>query len=159
MQFEYNMKMHIREDRLTLPISLETAWAFLSDPRNLLRITPKELNLVPVHEIPAEMYPGMIIRYQVRILPFISQNWVTEITHVKPLEYFVDEQRFGPYAFWHHQHHLKATSNGTEMFDIIHYALPFDPFSRYAHALLVKPQLDRIFSYRRESLQRIFPAR
>lgn len=152
------MKMYVREDRLTIPVPIETAWAFLSDPGNLMKITPKELNLVPMHPLPSKMYPGMIIRYNVQILPFLSSLWVTEITHVESQRYFVDEQRFGPYKFWHHQHHLTPVANGTEMYDIVHYALPLDPFSRFAHSLLVQPQLDRIFSFRRESLQRIFPS-
>jgi ligand-binding SRPBCC domain-containing protein len=34
-----------------------------------------------------------------------------------------DEQRFGPYALWHHKHFWR-TENGTKMTDIVHYALP-----------------------------------
>ena len=70
---------------------------------------------------------------------------------------FIDEQRFGPYLFWHHQHHFEATSEGVLMTDIVHYALRFDPLSRPVHALVVKPQVNEIFRYRASVLEKYFP--
>lgn len=151
------MKLHRLEAQQELPISLDKAWAFFSDPRNLSKITPPELNLVPDSPLPSEMYPGMIISYKVRLAPLVMTTWVTEITHVKQLSYFVDEQRFGPYQFWHHQHQFTEAEFGVVATDLIHYALPFDPFSRPMHGLLVRAQLDRIFSFRREALKKHFP--
>lgn len=83
-------------------------------------------------------------------------NWVTEISHVNPPFLFVDEQRFGPYRFWHHQHHFRETPQGTEMIDRIHYALSFDPFSRLANTLLVERSLKEIFQYREKAVESIF---
>ena len=72
------------------------------------------------------MFAGQIIQYKVSPFPFYSTNWVTEINHMKEGEYFVDEQRFGPYALWHHKHFIKAIEGGVEMEDIIDYKLPLD---------------------------------
>ena len=80
---------------------------FFSNPANLELITPAELGLSVISELPDIMYPGMIIHYNVSSILGIKQSWVTEITHIKEPEYFVDEQKIGPYTFWHHQHHFK----------------------------------------------------
>ena len=57
---------------------------------------------------------------------------MTEITHVEEQQFFVDEQRFGPYSLWHHQHHFKAIEGGVEMTDIVHYKLPLWILGRYS---------------------------
>lgn len=141
----------------TLPLSLEDAWAFFSDPHNLEKITPPDMNLVATNDVPAAAYPGMIVTYRIRLFPLVRLLWVTEITHVVDRQVFVDEQRFGPYRFWHHQHHFRAVQGGVEMTDLVHYALPFDPFSRWALAMIVHPQLRKIFAYRRLALSKFWP--
>ena len=103
-----------------------------------------------------EMYPGQIIEYKVSPMMGIKLHWVTEITHVRDKVFFVDEQRFGPYAFWHHQHILKQVEGGIEMQDIVHYKIPFGIFGRLANALFVKKQLESIFSFRFEAVEKIF---
>lgn len=102
------------------------------------------------------MYAGMIVVYRVRPFFGLGANWVTEITHVSRPHYFVDEQRFGPYKFWHHQHHFRAVEGGTLIEDLVHYALPLGPLGRMAHALAVRRQLDRIFGYRSQVLEETF---
>jgi len=102
------------------------------------------------------MYAGMVIRYTVKPLLGIPLNWVTEITHVDPLNYFVDEQRFGPYAFWHHQHFFKPVDNGVEMRDIVHYKIPFGPLGLIADRILVRKQVEGIFNYRTKKLKSLF---
>ena len=102
------------------------------------------------------MYPGQIIRYRVSLAPFISTTWVTEITHVSEPNYFVDDQRFGPYALWHHQHHFKEVSDGVEMTDEINYAIPYGPLGRLANWLFVERQLNAIFDFRFNVLQQFF---
>ena len=102
------------------------------------------------------MFPGQIIQYLVRPFPGFKTKWVTEITHVKEPFYFVDEQRFGPYKLWHHQHHFQETENGIEMTDIVNYALPFDPFSRPINSLLVKNRVAEIFKFREKKLVDLF---
>ncbi len=140
-----------------LPIPLDAAWAFFSDPRNLREITPPELHLVVENALPSRMHAGMLIRYRVRPVWRISIHWTTEITHVEEGRLFVDEQRFGPYRFWHHQHHFHVIEGGVEMRDVIHYMLPLlGPLSFLADRLVVRPRLRHIFAYREEVLAQRF---
>jgi len=139
-----------------LPININEAWDFFSNPNNLSVITPEWLNFKVTSKLPDKMYPGMIIIYKVHPVLGIPNTWVTEITHVKEPFYFVDEQRFGPYKLWHHQHHFKEIDNGVEMSDIITYALPFDPLSRPLNSLLVEKKVKEIFKYRNKVLTDMF---
>jgi hypothetical protein len=132
-----------------LPIAMEQAWEFFSNPANLQQITPSQLGFSIISSHHGEkMYAGQIIEYTVKPVLGIPLYWMTEITHVEDSKYFVDEQRFGPYTLWHHQHHFKEVENGVEMTDIVHYKLPFGILGRIAHALFVKKQLKEIFDYR-----------
>lgn len=132
-----------------IPISLDAAWDFFSNPANLKEITPDNLGFKIVSQHHGDkMYAGQIIEYTVSPVLGIPMYWMTEITHVDDKKYFVDEQRFGPYRMWHHQHHFKAVEGGVEMTDMVHYKLPFWFLGDIAHALLVKKQLKNIFDYR-----------
>ncbi|MCG3119624.1 MAG: hypothetical protein ALAOOOJD_02072 [bacterium] len=143
-----------RLQRLAIP--LQTAWDFFSDPRNLRDITPPTLGF-QVTSTPAEkMYPGMIISYRITPLWGLSRQWITEITHVIEPQLFVDEQRFGPYRFWHHQHLFRTIAGGVEMEDIVHYILPFGRVGQLAAATRVKKELQKIFDFRREVLAKKF---
>jgi ligand-binding SRPBCC domain-containing protein len=98
-----------------------------------------------------------MIEYRVRPLLGFPMRWLTEITHVEPGRFFVDEQRIGPYRIWHHEHHFKALENGqTEMSDRITYVLPFSPLSELVHPILVKPQLTKIFAFREKAVRELF---
>lgn len=141
-----------------LPIALPEAWAFFSDPRNLARITPPWLRFEVASDLPAAMHPGLIIVYRIRPLPGISMRWVTEITHLVPPRFFVDEQRFGPYRLWHHQHIFREAGEGVEMEDVVHYVLPFGVLGRAAGGRFVRRRLAEIFAYRRRVLEEMFPA-
>jgi len=135
-----------------LPISLDEAWEFLTDARNLKLLTPPELEMKVLYGTERGMYAGQLIEYSVKPLPFYRTNWVTHITQVKEKEYFVDEQLYGPYATWHHKHFIKAIPGGTLMEDVIHYKLPFGPLGKLAHGLLVKEKLNDIFRFRESAL-------
>ena len=102
------------------------------------------------------MYAGMIITYKVSPLWGIKMDWMTEITHVEDKKYFVDEQRFGPYALWHHQHHFKEVDGGILMTDILDYAIPYSIFGRIANTFLVKKQINKIFDYRAKAIEGLF---
>lgn len=132
-----------------IPISLETAWDFFSKPDNLKEITPSNLgfNIISKHH-GKNMYAGQIIEYTVKPIFGIPLYWMTEITHVTDQQYFVDEQRFGPYTMWHHQHHFKTIDGGVEMTDIVHYKLPLWFLGDIANVILVKAQLRGIFGHR-----------
>lgn len=150
------MKLYRLETIQKLPISINDAWQFLSDPKNLKRITPDYMGFKIVKGAESSMYAGQIIEYVVTPLFGISTTWVTEITHVKEPEYFVDEQRFGPYALWHHKHFIKPIENGVEMVDIVDYKIPFGFLGQLAQPLIVSPKLKEIFEYRREALIKLF---
>ena len=152
------MRLHRFTARQLLPVDLETTWAFFSDPRNLQTMTPPWLNLVPTSEVPQEMHPGLIVTYQVKPALGIPVTWVTEITHVVDRQLFVDEQRSGPYRFWHHQHHFREMKDGTEARDVVHYALPLGPVGDRLGSALVRKRVAGIFEYRRQALQQRFGA-
>ena len=150
------MKIYQLKAKQKLAIPLEDAWNFFSDPRNLPKITPTWLNLKITSDLPDKMYEGMIITYKVYPFAGIPSNWVTEITQLKEKKFFIDEQRFGPYKFWHHQHHFKEVNDGIEMEDIISYALPLDPFSRPINSLFVGKKVEEIFKFREQVLNTLF---
>jgi ligand-binding SRPBCC domain-containing protein len=131
-----------------IPAGLEEAWNFFSNPENLAAITPKQLGFSMVSHHHNTMYAGQLIEYTIKPLFGISLYWMTEITHVQDKEYFVDEQRFGPYAFWHHQHHFKQIHNAVEMTDIVHYKIPFWFIGDLANTFIVRKKLRQIFEYR-----------
>ena len=139
-----------------LPISLNEAWDFLSSPNNLELITPKSMDFNITDWDKKKAYPGQIFQYTVKPLLGIKINWVTEITQVKTNEFFIDEQRFGPYAMWHHQHFFQPHSEGVLMTDIINYKLPFWFIGRLVNQLVIKKQLESIFKYRQLELIKIF---
>lgn len=141
-----------------IPISLAEAWDFFSRPENLQHITPPSLQFKITSSHHGEkMYAGQIIEYTVRPLLSIPLYWMTEITHVAEQEYFIDEQRFGPYALWHHQHHFKEIDGGVEMTDIVHYKLPFWFLGDWANSIFVRKELEGIFEFRKEAVEKRFP--
>lgn len=150
------MKLYRLRTVQNLPISVDQAWDFLSDPKNLKTITPDYMGFNILSGADRKMYAGQIIQYIVTPIAGIPTKWVTEITHVKDKEFFVDEQRFGPYALWHHKHFIKAIPGGVEMEDIVDYKLPFGVLGQLIHPILVKPKLKEIFDYRYNKLIDLF---
>jgi ligand-binding SRPBCC domain-containing protein len=140
-----------------IPISVDEAWEFFSHPKNLAKMTPEKLNLKFVNELYGdEMYAGQVMEYKVKPIWGIPLYWMTEITHVQPKQFFVDEQRFGPYSMWHHQHHFKTLDGGVEMTDLIHYKIPGWFLGDMANSLFVRKQLKNIFSYRFQKVEEFF---
>lgn len=150
------MKVYTLYKKQLLPISKAEAWTFLSDPKNLKTITPDYMGFDILSGADRPMFAGQIIQYIVTPILGIKTKWVTEITHVVDGEYFVDEQRFGPYALWHHKHFIKEIDGGVEMEDIIDYKLPFGILGQLIHPFLVKPKLEEIFNYRTKKLEELF---
>lgn len=136
---------------------IDEVWNFISSPQNLKKITPEYMGFdITTNYIPEKMYPGMIISYRVKPLLGIKTTWVTEITTVRDKEYFIDEQRVGPYTMWHHEHFLKRTDNGVIMRDIVSYKPPFGLLGSIANYLIIRKKLVEIFDYRQKSIDRIF---
>lgn len=138
-----------------LPITLEKAWDFFSSPTNLSTITPEYMQFNITCATPP-MYSGQIITYTIRPLLNIPITWVTEITHVEPQVYFIDEQRFGPYRFWHHEHRFNAIPNGVEITDHVQYLLPLGPLGRVVNKFKVESDVKEIFRYRKVKLEQLF---
>lgn len=151
------MKIYQLKTSQKLPISIDKAWDFFSNPANLSKITPEWLNFQVTSALPEKMYAGLIITYYVRPLFNIPQTWVTEITHVNEPNYFVDEQRFGPYKMWHHEHIFKQLPDGRVLMeDIVSYAIPFGFLGRIANKFIVSKKVKEIFNYRTEVLKKMF---
>lgn len=140
-----------------VPITIEEAWAFFSSPDNLQKISPDSVGFEITSKTGDDMYPGMLITYIVSPVLGIKMRWCTEITQVKDKEYFVDDQRFGPYAFWHHQHHFEEVDGGVLIKDIVHYGIPLGPIGQLANALFVRKQIREIFDYRVAAVERLWP--
>ena len=148
--------MYTLERTQRIPISLEEAWNFFQNPGNLSKITPSEMGFETLSEVPEKMYPGLFIHYKVSPLFGIKMNWTTEITYVQEPNYFVDEQRVGPYAIWHHEHHFKEIEGGVEMLDRVNYKIPLGILGKIAHPIIVRNKLEEIFEFRIRAVEEIF---
>ena len=150
------MPFYSLKTELNIPISISEAWTFFSSPKNLSKITPEQMGFIITNEPVDNMFQGQIITYKVSPLLGIKINWMTEITTVKQNEYFIDEQRFGPYSLWHHRHHFYEIDGGVKMIDEVNYKLPFGFIGRIAHGLFIKKKLKSIFDYREKVLLEMF---
>jgi ligand-binding SRPBCC domain-containing protein len=140
-----------------IPATIDQVWDFISSPANLKKITPEYMGFNITSKLLSEkMYPGMIISYKVSPVLGIKMTWVTEITQVKEKEYFVDEQRVGPYSMWHHEHKIEPIEGGVLMTDIVSYQPPFGFLGSIANSILIKKQLKEIFDYRVTAVEKMF---
>lgn len=157
IQFSKHSGIYTLEASQELNIPLVEAWDYFSSPSNLSKITPPKMGFNITSKVDRKAYQGQIITYKVSPVSFVKTNWVTEITAVKEQEYFIDEQRFGPYSMWHHEHFFETLPNGnTRMKDKISYKIPFGFLGAIAQNLFIKKQLQSIFEYREEVLDTIF---
>ena len=149
-------KVYTIKEVQNMPLTLRKAFDFFSKPANLKNITPANMGfIIRSRHHGEQMYPGQIIEYTVKPLLGIPFYWMTEITHVADGKYFIDEQRFGPYSLWHHQHHFKQIPGGVEMTDIVHYKIPFWFLGDIANALLLRNELKKIFDFRRQKVEEL----
>lgn len=150
-------KVYSLKTTQVIPADIDTTWEFFSNPANLQNITPGNMgfNIISKHH-GSSIYPGQIIEYKLKPVLGIPVYWMTEITHVENKKFFVDEQRFGPYSLWHHQHHFKEVEGGVEMTDIVHYKIPFWFMGDIANGLFVRRQLNGIFDYRYKKVEEMF---
>lgn len=150
------MKIYTLNQSQEIPVSIVEAWDFFSKPENLNEITPPDLEFRITSGKPAPMHEGQIVTYKIRVAPMIWNRWVTEIKAVTDGKQFIDEQRSGPYKFWHHLHQFESTENGTLLKDQVNYSLPFGILGDIAHAVYVKNKLQKIFNFRKEILSEKF---
>ena len=138
---------------------MKTCWDFFSRPENLKKITPEYMGFDIKVELPEKMYEGQMIEYTVRPLFGIPMSWITEIKTVKENQFFVDEQRKGPYTIWHHEHHFKEVEGGVEMTDIVTYVVPLGILGKIVHPLIVKGKLEEILKHRFSQVEKIYNQR
>ena len=140
-----------------LPIGLNEAWNFFSNPNNLSIITPPEMDFKVLSDInDKEIFNGMKIDYIVRPIFGIPMHWQTEIYDVKDKCSFTDRQLKGPYKVWEHTHTFTEMNGGVMMHDVVNYQLPFWFIGNIAHTLIVKNKIENIFVYRKQVLEKIF---
>jgi ligand-binding SRPBCC domain-containing protein len=151
MLHELRTNQHIKCD-------IGTVWDFISSPYNLTLITPEFLSfkIISDNNNLKKMHAGQIIEYLVSPVAGIRMHWVTEITHFCENEYFVDEQKIGPYTLWRHKHFLKEVDGGVEMTDIVHYKAPFGILGDLLNSLFIRNRLKKIFDYRFKKIAEIF---
>ena len=149
--------IHTLYTEVVLATTIERCWEFLQNPHNLNDITPPDLDFRIVSTTPETMYNGLLVEYRIRIPLLGKQTWLTEIRHVREGISFVDEQRYGPFRFWHHFHEIKATKDGVLSCDRVNYIMPLGVIGEVLHRFYFRATLERIFSYRRTRLQQLFP--
>ena len=150
------MKIYTVHKKQQLPITVEEAWEFLSNPRNLKIITPSYMSFDIISGAEKPMFAGQIIQYLVTPILGIKTKWVSEITHFEEKKYFVDVQLYGPYALWHHKHFINKIDGGVELEDIIDYKVPLGILGQMVHPFIVRPKLEEIFNYRQQKMIEIF---
>lgn len=156
IKFKKHCGIYTLEVEQLLSTNINEAWEFFSDPKNLKKITPDDIGFIITCPVAEKTYPGQIITYKIGIFPLRKTNWVTEITQVKTYEYFIDEQRFGPYRMWHHENRFKKTEKGVIMTDLVSYKIPFGLIGTLAYRLFIKTKLIKIFNFRYNFLERCF---
>ncbi|MCM5662825.1 SRPBCC family protein [Galbibacter mesophilus] len=136
---------------------LDEVWEYFSKPKNLNELTPSDMDFKITSSIVSETYIGQIISYSIKIFPWSRSYWITEITHVEDKKMFIDEQRFGPYAMWHHEHHFSQTDDGkTLMNDIVSYKLPMGGLGRLFAGKIIGNRIKKIFTFREKAVNSIF---
>jgi ligand-binding SRPBCC domain-containing protein len=148
--------IHCLSREQVIPAPLEKVWNYFCDPKNLNRITPPDMNFVILRGADVKMYEGQLIEYRVELIKGIRSRWLTEIAHVRECEYFVDEQRLGPYRFWYHEHAFAETPAGTCMTDRITYEVPLGIVGDLVNKAWIAGRLDHIFDYRRQTIMELF---
>jgi ligand-binding SRPBCC domain-containing protein len=142
-----------------VPGDPEHIWNFFATPQNLNVLTPDSLRFRIIGHVAARMYAGQMIEYRIGILPGVWTRWLTETTHVREGEFFVDEQRLGPYRFWHHEHRFEPVENrrGLLMTDHITYDVGYSFLGGLMETLWIRGQLAEIFDFRRTRINELFP--
>ena len=148
--------MYRLEREQEICITIQKAWDFIRNPRNLNRITPPGLGFEIISDVPGSMFNGLIIEYIITIPFFGRRKWVAEIKHIREPFSFVDEQRAGPYKFWYHYHELIKTDKGIRVIDRVYYEVPYGILGKLLHFFIIHKTLQRIFDYRAEKFTELF---
>jgi len=156
MKFTRHSGLYTLETEQQLYANAEVVWHFFSNPCNLEKLCPNEIICEITSPSQTDTYPGQIITYKIKPFRFFKMNWVTEITRVHVGYYFVDEQRFGPFKMWHHEHFFENVAGGILMKDKVTFKLPWGFIGRLAFTLVIKRRLEAIFTHRAIAAGRLF---
>lgn len=141
----------------TVAKEIDVIWDFFRKPRNLNKLTPADVEFKIISGKSDDFYEGKIISYKIKLLQIFNLNWVTEISQVNEESYFIDNQIFGPYKLWHHEHHFKSNDNGTtEIIDKVKYKVPYFILGRFIHKIFIKSKLLEIFIFRQKQINNLF---
>ena len=143
--------------RTVVPGTLHEVFTFHTDPRNLEALTPPWLAFRVLHSTDPAVRLGTRITYGLR-LHGIPMRWESRISEFVDGDSFADEMLSGPYRRWYHRHLFRDVEGGVEIEDVVEYALPFGPIGRLVHSLFVRRQLQQIFDFRTQAIDRRFPA-
>lgn len=148
----FTPKVRVLETQLWVPRRREDLFPFFADAANLNLLTPPWLDFRILTPLPIPMGQGTLIDYRIG-LKGVPMRWRTLISVWEPPVRFVDEQLSGPYALWRHEHRFEESAGGTLCVDRVEYAHWGGPI---AQALMVKPDLTRIFAYRSDRMRSLF---
>ena len=141
----------------TVAKEIDLVWDFFRKPRNLNKLTPADVEFKIISGKSDDFYEGKIISYKIKLLQIFNLNWVTEISQVNEESYFIDNQIFGPYKMWHHEHHFKSNDNGTtEIIDKVKYKVPYFILGRFIHKIFIRSKLLEIFIFRQKQINNLF---
>jgi ligand-binding SRPBCC domain-containing protein len=141
---------HLRCETI-VSASRHNTFAFFADASNLERLTPPWLNFAILTPMPVTMWAGVEIDYRIRLYG-LPVPWRSRIDVWEPTVRFVDQQVIGPYRWWRHEHRFESVAGGTLVVDHVEYV----PRARWLSAAIVRRDLERIFTYRRNALRQIF---
>ena len=152
------MKLHKLKFNTTINANISDVWAFFINPNNLEVLTPNNMQFKITCDADNTMYAGKIISYVITPLANIPMTWVTEITQCKELDYFIDEQRFGPYKFWHHVHQFIEDDGKTKMTDELTYSFYGGAIGDLIQNKIITKKIEGIFNYRSIKINEYFHA-
>ena len=148
------MRIHRLEREQLVARPATEVFEFFARAGNLELITPPWLRFEVLTPEPVAMAPGALIEYALR-LHRVPLRWVSRIEEWRTGRCFVDRQVRGPYRLWHHRHEFAARGDDTVVRDRVHYALPLGRLGDLVHAALVRGDLERIFDFRRDAVERL----
>jgi ligand-binding SRPBCC domain-containing protein len=132
---------------------IDRVFHFHDDTRNLLKITPPGIRVT----IETQGVPGLGYEVTLKVRQFLLfvMRWHVRITAYEPPTLMVDEQVSGPFKTWKQTRLLKTTENGTALTDIVEYEVPFGPLGKIANALVIRGQIQEMFTYRQAATKRL----
>ena len=140
-----------------LPIPLEQAWEFFSNPSNLMVLTHSKMKMQMGSENGlTPIFKGKLLRIRIKLFGFFPTTFLSEITEVQAPSKFIDTQLKGPFAFWQHKHILTEIDGGTKITDDLKFKFPLGFLGLLAYHLFGKKYLKTIFEYRKMVLEKKF---